>query len=80
MTLCRSRPIASEAPTISRAICLRCSHRFESAADATEGELAACPACHMVTPLEREPLDEHWWRWITGQPHLAKVLRNPPDA
>lgn len=70
----------------NRARCSQCTHRFtwpDGAPTLAESPLVrpsvACPSCHAVVPLEAEPYDESWWRFVSTPPSAKPVKARSPS-
>jgi hypothetical protein len=62
-------------PLEYRTVCV-CGHRYPT--KTIEGEAVCCPKCRTISPAKSEPLDEHWWAWLSVQPWYRQMMHWPP--
>jgi hypothetical protein len=58
-----------------RTVCV-CGCRYPTKTE--EGEAVCCPKCRTISPAIPEPVDEHWWAWLSVQPHYRQMMHWQP--
>jgi len=53
-----------------------CGHRYPT--KTIEGEAVCCPKCRLISPAKSEPVDEHWWAWLSVQPWYRQMMHWQP--